>query len=101
MLKALQACRGLAALLVVLFHLGLAIASHKYFGIESFGRPFLSGVLGGIFRSISDGMHLPEFACRCPAWLANPDKVRIAPAPKSGRCRRHRCSSADRCLVAV
>ena len=55
MFKSLQACRGLAALLVVLFHLGLAIASPKYFNIESFGRPFRFGDSGVAFFFVLSG----------------------------------------------
>jgi peptidoglycan/LPS O-acetylase OafA/YrhL len=55
MYKSLQACRGYAALLVVLYHLGLAIASPKYFGIERFAVPFGFGDAGVEFFFVLSG----------------------------------------------
>jgi len=46
MYYSLQAYRGIAALLVVLFHLGGTIASDKYFNIEYFSVPFSFGHYG-------------------------------------------------------
>ena len=34
MYKSLQACRAFAAILVVLYHLGLTISKEKYFGLD-------------------------------------------------------------------
>jgi len=53
--KSLQACRGYAALLVVLYHLGLAIGSPKYFGIRQFGLPFGFGDSGVVFFFVLSG----------------------------------------------
>lgn len=46
MYKSLQAGRGIAAMLVVLFHLGGAFAAEKYFGIAAFSIPFKFGSAG-------------------------------------------------------
>jgi peptidoglycan/LPS O-acetylase OafA/YrhL len=45
----LQICRGVAALLVVLFHLGAALAAPKYFDTPAFNRIFLSGGAAGVY----------------------------------------------------
>lgn len=41
--KSLQGTRGIAAVMVVLFHLGGAFAADKYFGIGAFAFPFRFG----------------------------------------------------------
>lgn len=46
MYKSLQGSRGIAAIFVVLFHLGLTISLDKYFGIDGFSIPFLFGGSG-------------------------------------------------------
>lgn len=46
MYQSLQACRGIAALLVLLFHLGGTFASAKYFGYAGFDRFFGWGDAG-------------------------------------------------------
>lgn len=46
MYKSLQGSRGVAAIFVVLFHLGLTISLDKYFGIDGFSIPFLFGGAG-------------------------------------------------------
>jgi len=55
MYKSLQAGRAIAALLVVLFHLGPAIASAKYFGIAAFSVPFAFGKAGVEFFFVLSG----------------------------------------------
>jgi exopolysaccharide production protein ExoZ len=46
MYQSLQAGRAIAAILVVLFHLGSTIAADKFFGIEGFSIPFSFGGAG-------------------------------------------------------
>jgi exopolysaccharide production protein ExoZ len=46
--KSLQACRGVAALLVVLHHLSGALADDKYFGFDPFARVFSFGGTSGV-----------------------------------------------------
>ncbi len=53
--KSLQAGRAIAAILVVLFHLGGAIASEKYFGFKEFSIPFLFGSAGVDFFFVLSG----------------------------------------------
>lgn len=53
--KSLQACRAVAALSVVLFHLGPAIADEKYFGLEGFAKPFWFGGAGVEFFFVLSG----------------------------------------------
>ncbi|MGZ8548975.1 MAG: acyltransferase family protein [Sulfuricurvum sp.] len=48
MYKSLQAGRAIAAMMVVLFHLGGAIAAEKYFGITAFSIPFSFGGSAGV-----------------------------------------------------
>ena len=55
MYKSLQAGRAVAAILVVLFHLGSAIASEKYFGIREFYIPFSFGSAGVQFFFVLSG----------------------------------------------
>lgn len=55
MYKSLQASRALAAIFVVLFHLGSAIASEKYFGITRFSIPFSFGSAGVEFFFVLSG----------------------------------------------
>ena len=55
MYKSLQACRAIAAMLVVLLHLGGAIASEKYFGISAFSVPFSFGGSGVSFFFVLSG----------------------------------------------
>jgi peptidoglycan/LPS O-acetylase OafA/YrhL len=51
----LQLCRAVAALLVVLFHLGGAIASPKYFALPELARPFSFGHSGVAFFFVLSG----------------------------------------------
>ena len=53
--KSIQGCRAVAALLVVLYHLGLAIASAKYFGARLFALPFSFGDSGVEFFFVLSG----------------------------------------------
>jgi peptidoglycan/LPS O-acetylase OafA/YrhL len=53
--KSLQGSRAVAAMMVVLYHLGLAISSEKYFGIEAFASPFSFGHAGVPFFFILSG----------------------------------------------
>lgn len=53
--KSLQAGRAIAALLVVLFHLGGAISVDKYFGIKEFSIPFSFGNAGVEFFFVLSG----------------------------------------------
>jgi peptidoglycan/LPS O-acetylase OafA/YrhL len=55
MFKSLQAGRAVAALLVVLLHLGTAISAEKYFGISAFGVPFSFGHAGVEFFFVLSG----------------------------------------------
>jgi peptidoglycan/LPS O-acetylase OafA/YrhL len=55
MYKSLQGSRAIAALLVVLFHLGSAIAQEKYFGIKEFSIPFKFGSAGVEFFFVLSG----------------------------------------------
>ncbi len=55
MYKSLQSGRAIAALLVLLFHLGGALASEKYFGIAEFAIPFLFGNAGVEFFFVLSG----------------------------------------------
>ena len=53
--RSLQACRGVAALLVVLYHLGIAIAAPQYFGIAGFAYPLSFGHIGVDFFFVLSG----------------------------------------------
>jgi exopolysaccharide production protein ExoZ len=55
MYKSIQGCRALAALLVVLHHLGFAMASDKYFGAAIFKVPFIFGDSGVEFFFVLSG----------------------------------------------
>ncbi|MDD5460853.1 MAG: acyltransferase [Methylococcales bacterium] len=55
MYKSLQAGRAIAAMLVVLFHLGGNIAKEKYFGIQAFSIPFSFGSAGVEFFFVLSG----------------------------------------------
>jgi exopolysaccharide production protein ExoZ len=55
MYRSVQGCRALAAVLVVLHHLGAAMASPKYFGASSFALPFLFGDSGVEFFFVLSG----------------------------------------------
>lgn len=55
MYKSLQAGRAIAASLVVLFHLGGAVAADKYFGIAAFSVPFSFGSAGVEFFFVLSG----------------------------------------------
>jgi peptidoglycan/LPS O-acetylase OafA/YrhL len=55
MYKSIQTCRGLAALQVVLFHLGGLIAAPKYFGAPGFARAFIFGDSGVEFFFVLSG----------------------------------------------
>jgi peptidoglycan/LPS O-acetylase OafA/YrhL len=80
MYKSIQGCRALAALLVVLHHLGGAVASAKYFGAAMFAVPFLAGDSGVEFFFVLSGFiitwaHFSEFGK--PANLARYLRKRI------------------------
>jgi exopolysaccharide production protein ExoZ len=53
--KSLQAGRAIAAIMVVLFHLGGAVAVEKYFGIAAFSIPFSFGFAGVEFFFVLSG----------------------------------------------
>ena len=55
MYKSIQGCRFLAALLVVLHHLGAAMASSKYFRAPLFAVPFVAGDAGVEFFFVLSG----------------------------------------------
>lgn len=55
MLRSLQAGRAIAAILVLLYHLGRVIAAEKYFGIEAFAFPFSFGGVGVEFFFVLSG----------------------------------------------
>ena len=55
MYKSLQAGRAFAAIFVVLFHLGGAIAAEQYFGIKLFSIPFSFGAAGVEFFFVLSG----------------------------------------------
>ncbi|MFI3218435.1 MAG: acyltransferase [Methylococcales bacterium] len=55
MYKSLQASRAIAAILVLLFHLGRIIAAEKYFGITGFSIPFSFGSAGVEFFFVLSG----------------------------------------------
>jgi peptidoglycan/LPS O-acetylase OafA/YrhL len=55
MYKSIQTCRGLAAVQVVLFHLGGILAAPKYFGIPIFARAFVFGDAGVEFFFVLSG----------------------------------------------
>lgn len=55
MYNSLQGCRALAAVLVMLGHLGGAIAADKYFGIKAFATPFAFGHVGVEFFFVLSG----------------------------------------------
>jgi exopolysaccharide production protein ExoZ len=66
MYKSIQGCRAVAALLVVLYHLGIAVASRKYFGASLFAVPFTAGDSGVEFFFVLSGFiitwaHFDEF----------------------------------------
>ena len=66
MYKSIQGCRAVAALLVVLHHLGKAVASPKYFGASGFAVPFISGDSGVEFFFVLSGfiitwVHVKDF----------------------------------------
>ena len=48
MYKSLQACRGIAALMVVFYHVRGAISLPKYFGTSTFGDAFVFGGGAGV-----------------------------------------------------
>ena len=55
MLHSLQACRALAAALVVLFHLGGSFAQDRYFGFKALDGPFAWGDAGVDFFFVLSG----------------------------------------------
>lgn len=55
MYKSLQGYRAIAAMLVVLFHMGGTMAAHKYFAIDSFAIPFSFGSCGVEFFFVLSG----------------------------------------------
>lgn len=86
MYKSIQACRGLAALLVVLHHLGAAFASSKYFGVAAFAVPFTAGDAGVEFFFVLSGfiitwVHFEDFGHPTGVWrYLRKRAVRIYPA---------------------
>ena len=68
-LESIQICRGVAALLVVMFHLSGAIAAPKYFGVTLFDRVFIAcGGAGVDFFFVLSGfiiasIHRSDIAC--------------------------------------
>ena len=85
MFRSLQACRAVAALLVVVFHLGATIALAKYSGLTGFALPFAFGHAGVDFFFVLSGfiivfVHHRDFACpaRLPHYLAK-RAIRIMP----------------------
>jgi peptidoglycan/LPS O-acetylase OafA/YrhL len=55
MYKSIQGCRAVAALLVVLYHLGVALSSPKYFGASVLRLPFVWGDAGVEFFFVLSG----------------------------------------------
>jgi exopolysaccharide production protein ExoZ len=55
MYKSIQGCRAVAALLVVLHHLGTALSSERYFGATRFAAPFRFGDSGVEFFFVLSG----------------------------------------------
>jgi len=53
--QSLQAGRAVAALLVVIYHLGAALAAQKYFGVDAFAVPFPVGAFGVYFFFVLSG----------------------------------------------
>src|SRR5882762_1925446 len=85
MYKSIQACRGLAALQVVLFHLGGILAAPKYFGLPGFGRAFIFGDSGVEFFFVLSGfiitwVHRRDFGkpAALPAYISK-RLIRIYP----------------------
>ena len=70
--KSLQAGRALAAIFVLLFHLGGAIAAGKYFGFTAFEIPFSFGSAGVEFFFVLSGFIILT-AHRCDIF--SPDKL--------------------------
>jgi exopolysaccharide production protein ExoZ len=76
-LQSIQVCRGIAALLVVLFHLSGAVAAQKYFGEPRFGYIFHSaGAVGVCFFFVLSGFIITSVhwndvgkPARFPAYL--------------------------------
>ena len=66
MYKSIQGCRAIAALLVVLHHLGTALSSERYFGVAQFAAPFRFGDSGVEFFFVLSGFiitwaHVADF----------------------------------------
>ena len=66
MYKSIQGCRAVAALLVVLHHLGTALSSERYFGATQFAKPFRFGDSGVEFFFVLSGFviiwaHVADF----------------------------------------
>jgi exopolysaccharide production protein ExoZ len=72
MYQSLQSGRAIAAVLVLLYHLGLAIAAEKYFGIKEFSIPFSFGDSGVEFFFVLSGFiifHVHKYDLGKPSSL--------------------------------
>ena len=74
MFNSLQFCRAIAAMLVVLYHLGIAIASSKYFDFPSFAIPFKFGSSGVEFFFVLSGFIILTAHAKD---ISKPDKLFI------------------------
>ncbi|MFT4572230.1 MAG: exopolysaccharide production protein ExoZ [Hyphomicrobiaceae bacterium] len=83
MIHSIQICRGIAALLVVLCHLGVAIAAPQYFGEPFFSHLFAAGGRAGVdFFFVLSGFIITSVHWRD---VGNPSKL---PAYLFKRCAR-------------
>jgi peptidoglycan/LPS O-acetylase OafA/YrhL len=85
MYKSIQACRGLAAFQVLLYHTGTIIALPKYFGLPEFKRAFCFGDSGVEFFFVLSGfiitwVHRDDFGkpAALPAYISK-RLIRIYP----------------------
>ena len=74
MYKSLQGTRAVAAIFVVLFHLGLTISLKKYFDIEEFSIPFLFGSAGVEYFFVLSGFIIYSAHYKD---ISQPDKIAI------------------------